>query len=777
MNHNNLLWEIIALFYLLFTFSCSESEDKTEEIIQSYNMSVSPSSFNCSDEGGEKRIQISSNDDWSFDGTSIPQWIKVSPIAGSRNGETVISVNTNTTFEKRSAALKLQAKHGPICTINVAQTGKTPITEEYETSIDPLSYTAASADSCNKVFHILSNEEWKIKIYNSWFSIDKTTGSGNADIIVRFDQNTSADSRDGYFYLNGTKSETELRVDLRQPGRIQKLDVNPRSYTAPDSESASVRFDVMSSHEWEAQTTEDWITITTNFDFFIAELKENTDIKDREGNIIVREKVTGSEIKISISQPRKNYTISVDHDQTQFNLNSDDTSEHEIIVHSNDSWTITVISGDNNSINLNTTDSSIKFNIKEPNTTIFDQEWKIKATCDHDRNQAVEITVSQRSANPFTEWNDYSNGETKTISHEKQTINISVHSNENWTVSENVSWISLSRTSGSKDGSFSANIEENTGTQSRSEKVTLKGTNSNISTTLTISQKGKDYKLDVSNDNISTDCKKKDVTIQVYSNDSWTVSKYEPWISLPKTSGSNDGSFTITVSANSSTSSRSGSVTVKGDNSGIIRTISISQDENYTLTVSPESISSDYKGKKATIYVESNDDWTVSTSHGWFSVNKQNGSRNDSFTVTITERTSTTNHEGTITVTGVNSGITRAIKVTQTGAYSLSVDRESITAKSDYTQETINVESNDSWTVTTSDYWISVSQTNGSNNGSFAAYIYENSSVSSRSGNIKVKGTNSGKIITINVSQDGKSSLSIEDFGNDNELKANIRKK
>lgn len=689
MNHKNLFWEIIALFFLLFTFSCSETEDKTEEIIQTYNLSVSPSSINCTDEGGDKRIQISSNDDWNFDGTSIPQWIKVSPITGSRNGEAVISVNSNTSIEKRSASLKLQAKHGPICTINVAQTGKIPTIEEYETTIDPLSYTATSADSCNKVFHIHSNEEWKIKIYNSWFSIDKTTGSGNADIIVRFDQNTSADSRDGYFYLNGTKSETELRVDLRQPGKTQNFDVKPRSYTAPDSESASVRFDVMSSHEWEAQTTEDWITITTNFDFFIAELKENTDIKDREGNIIVREKVTGSEIKISISQPRKNYSISVDHDQTQFNLNSDDTSEHEIIVHSNDSWTITLISGDNNSINLNTTDSSIKFNIKEPNTTIFDREWKIKATCDHDPNQAVEITVSQHSANPFTEWKSYSDGETKTISHEKQTIDLSVHSNENWTVSENVSWISLSRTSGSNDGSFSANIEGNTGTQSRSGIITLTGTSSNISTTLTISQQGKDYKLEVSKDKISADYKEYKETIQVYSND----------------------------------------------------------------------------------------DWTVSTSHGWFSVYKKNGSGDGSFTVTITERTSTTDHEGTITVTGVNSGITRAIKVTQTGAYSLSVDRESITAKSDYTQETINVESNDSWTVTTSDYWISVSQANGSNNGSFAAYIYENSSVSSRSGNIKVKGTNSGIIITINVSQDGKSSLSIEDFGNDNELKANIRKK
>ncbi|SMD37960.1 Por secretion system C-terminal sorting domain-containing protein [Reichenbachiella faecimaris] len=63
-------------------------------------------------------------------------------------------------------------------------------------------------------------------------------------------------------------------------------------------------------------------------------------------------------------------------------------------------------------------------------------------------------------------------------------------------------------------------------------------------------------------------------TINVTSNVNWTVSDNQSWISTSTTSGTNNGSFTISVSANSG-SARTGSVTVSGD--GITRTISVLQ--------------------------------------------------------------------------------------------------------------------------------------------------------------------------------------------------------
>jgi hypothetical protein len=63
-------------------------------------------------------------------------------------------------------------------------------------------------------------------------------------------------------------------------------------------------------------------------------------------------------------------------------------------------------------------------------------------------------------------------------------------------------------------------------------------------------------------------------TITVTSNVSWTVTDNQTWITTSATSGANNGSFTVSVTANTG-AARSGTVTVAGG--GITRTISVSQ--------------------------------------------------------------------------------------------------------------------------------------------------------------------------------------------------------
>jgi endo-1,4-beta-xylanase len=64
-------------------------------------------------------------------------------------------------------------------------------------------------------------------------------------------------------------------------------------------------------------------------------------------------------------------------------------------------------------------------------------------------------------------------------------------------------------------------------------------------------------------------------TISVTSNVSWTVTDNQSWLTESPTSGSNNGSFSVSYTANSSTSSRSGTVTVTGG--GITQTITVTQ--------------------------------------------------------------------------------------------------------------------------------------------------------------------------------------------------------
>ena len=64
-------------------------------------------------------------------------------------------------------------------------------------------------------------------------------------------------------------------------------------------------------------------------------------------------------------------------------------------------------------------------------------------------------------------------------------------------------------------------------------------------------------------------------TVNVTSNVGWTVSDNQSWLSTSLAGGSNNGSFQISVIANTEASSRTGTVTVTGG--GITRTITITQ--------------------------------------------------------------------------------------------------------------------------------------------------------------------------------------------------------
>lgn len=92
-------------------------------------------------------------------------------------------------------------------------------------------------------------------------------------------------------------------------------------------------------------------------------------------------------------------------------------------------------------------------------------------------------------------------------------------------------------------------------------------------------------------------------------------------------------------------------------------------------------------------------------------------------------------------------------KEKKTITYNLSVGQTTVNFGSGQSSQKIIVSSNDSWTVTTQDSWIKLSDKN--ENG-FTVSVEANTG-SERKGTITVEGTNSGKTVTINVTQSGVS--------------------
>ena len=153
--------------------------------------------------------------------------------------------------------------------------------------------------------------------------------------------------------------------------------------------------------------------------------------------------------------------------------------------------------------------------------------------------------------------------------------------------------------------------------------------------------------------------------VAVTANVSWTVTDNQTWITASPTSGANNGSFTVSATANTGTAARTGTVTVTGG--GLTRTIAVTQaaPTANNLTLSQTALSFASAASSSAVNVTANVSWTVTDNQTWLSASPTSGSNNGSFTVSATANTGTTSRTGTVTVTG--GGLTRTVSVTQAG--------------------------------------------------------------------------------------------------------------
>lgn len=148
-----------------------------------------------------------------------------------------------------------------------------------------------------------------------------------------------------------------------------------------------------------------------------------------------------------------------------------------------------------------------------------------------------------------------------------------IKSNTSWTISCDQSWCIVSPTSGSNDGTVSIKVEENKNTTERSAIITVKYENNNI--TVKVNQAAADVQLTASPTSLSFTGSGGSENITISSNTDWTVSSSQSWCTVSPLSGNNNGTITVTVSANDTSSKRSAAITIKNGN--VTREISITQ--------------------------------------------------------------------------------------------------------------------------------------------------------------------------------------------------------
>lgn len=158
-----------------------------------------------------------------------------------------------------------------------------------------------------------------------------------------------------------------------------------------------------------------------------------------------------------------------------------------------------------------------------------------------------------------------------TSSSGEQTFKITA--NTSWTVSSDQTWCSVSPTSGKNSGSVTVKVSENTQTSARTATITVKtdaGTR-----TVSVTQSGASEQVSLSVSDMEFAAGSGSKMLRITANTTWAVSSDKNWCSVSPTSGSNDGSVTVSVDENTSTSSRTATITV--ESAAITRRLAVTQ--------------------------------------------------------------------------------------------------------------------------------------------------------------------------------------------------------
>jgi len=637
------------------------------------------------------------------------------------------------------------------------------------------------AHTTNEV-RVTSNTRWNIAGNVNWIGVSNVTPAnmtGNGIFRLQVSQNTTASQRSGEIRITGGGITRSITVTQ---ARANSLTLS-RTTFASGVAANSITVGVQSNTTWQLQSDVNWITFSnitpTNRNgngTFTANIATNISTSARQGIITVTG--FGAPTRtILVTQPRATFSM----DSGTWNVNS---ASHVMTVNvtSNSQWTVnstaTWLTISNITPTNQTGNGSFRINVATNNTT-FNRSGTITVNVPGAANPTRTIQVTQTRATISLSHNSW------TPSSNQTNLLVNVTATGTWNVHSNATWLTVdSRTSSTipGNGSFWLVANANTTTASRSATITVSGPGANTQT-INVTQPRATLTLSTSSWDILAPSN--NLTVNVTSSGTWTVTSNVTWLTISNTTPNNrhgNGSFRINATTNTTTSSRTGTITVTAPGAPT-RTISVTQ-SRANLTLSDTSWTLNAQSNHTTINVTSDVVWNVNSNVTWLTITNvtpANRNGNGSFRINASTNDSTSSRTGTITVTA-SGAQSRTITVTQSRA-TLNV---SDTFWNPYAIQAITntffVESDVQWSVESSAYWLQVVRilpTNQTGNGEFGITLDANPTSSKRSATVTVsaQGVPSHSILVTQEGSTWNSDVNEVFFWNEHTLRVHIIEK
>ncbi|RPJ84265.1 MAG: hypothetical protein EHM13_05175, partial [Acidobacteria bacterium] len=231
----------------------------------------------------------------------------------------------------------------------------------------------------------------------------------------------------------------------------------------------------------------------------------------------------------------------------------------------------------------------------------------------------------------------------------------------------------------------------------------------------------------------------------------WTAAGNGFWITVLPVSGNGPGTATVSWTANTATSSRSGNATIAGNTFGVTQAGVPPPPTCTSFSITPTSVTPTAAAGTQLVTITgapagcAGGSWAASGNGSWLSVYPMSGTGPGGVTVSWTGNTSTSSRTGSATVAGHSFAVTQAGTAVPT-CTSFSISPTSASSDAGAGSRVVTVTGAPSgctggtWTAAGNGSWITVSPANGTGSGSATVSWTANTSPSARLGYATIAG-------------------------------------
>ena len=295
--------------------------------------SIDRNEFNVAAVGESFSVKVTHNIGYKIN--SQPDWVKQTGKASSGNVDTyTFNAEANTSTEAREGVIVFCNDNNECVPVTVKQAGANATL-----SVSPAELTF-TANTESKSLDVTSNTAWTAASGASWAKLNKTNGSGNAQIAVTAEENTAITQRSATITIKTADGKASATVKVTQSAAnvIFSVDKNEHSVAAAGGDftvkvTRNIGYKINSQPEWVKQPDK---ANSGNVDTYTFTAEANTSTEAREG-VIVFCNDNNERIQVTVKQAGAKASLSVSPAELTFTAKPESKS---FSVSSNTDWSV-----------------------------------------------------------------------------------------------------------------------------------------------------------------------------------------------------------------------------------------------------------------------------------------------------------------------------------------------------------------------------------------------------------------------------------------------------